>query len=59
MKSSDKPKLIAAVVIFAIAAVLIAWNFGIFGGGGGSTQTPPIDPNSTVGGGPRTAPGTK
>jgi len=33
MKSSDKPKLIIAVLLFVAAAGVILWQLGVFSGG--------------------------
>ena len=54
MKSSDKPKLIIALVIFVIAAVVIAYQFGWIGGG--ATKTTASPPEAPKSGGPRTIP---
>ena len=55
---SDKIKLIVAVVIFVVAAVLIAYQLNLFGGGGGSSNNLPTPaPGEQPKGGPRTAPG--
>ena len=48
---SDKIKLIVAIAIFAIAAVIIAYNLGVFGGG--SAAPPPTPPGEQPKGGPR------
>ncbi len=58
MNSKDKVKLIAAIVIFVIAIILIAWNFGLFSGGTPTVNPPPANPDGTQtpGGGARTAP---
>ncbi len=53
---SDKIKLIVAVAIFAIAAVVIAYQLNLFGG---SSSPPPVqakDPNAQPRGGPRAVP---
>jgi flagellar basal body-associated protein FliL len=54
---SDKIKLIVAIVIFAIAAVVIAWQLGVFEKGA-ATPTPPAanDPAAQPRGGPRAVP---
>ena len=57
MKDSDKPKLVIALVVLALAGVVIAWQTGVFGGD--SSKPPVIDPVKAKGGGPRTAPGAK
>lgn len=59
MKSSDKPKLIVAGVIFLIAIVLIAYNFGLFGGGSSPNNTPQLKESAQGRGGPAAAPGAK
>jgi hypothetical protein len=54
---SDKIKLIVAIVIFAIAAVVIAYQLNLFGGGG--AKPAPVntkDPNAQPRGGPRAIP---
>ena len=58
MKDSDKPKLIIAVVILLVAGGLLAWNFGLFGGGASSNPTPSETPPKASGG-PHAAPGGK
>ncbi len=52
---SDKIKLIVAIVIFAVAAVLIAYQLGVFGGGGGaaSPKLAAPEPGQQPKGGPR------
>lgn len=53
---SDKIKLIVAIVIFAIAAVVIAMQLGVFSG---SAKPPPVntsDPAAPPRGGPRAVP---
>lgn len=57
MKASDKPKLIVAGLIFLVAIVLIAYNFGLFGGS--APATPQIQPGTEIKGGARVAPGAK
>jgi len=55
MKSSDKPKIIAAVVILVIALALIAYQFDLFGGG--ASTVPPLKSSETPpAAGPRLAP---
>ena len=49
---SDKIKLIVAIVIFAVAAVIIAYNLGVFGGGG-SAPLPTTPAGEQPKGGPR------
>ena len=48
---SDKIKLIVAVVIFVAAAVIIAYNMGVFGGSSPAPQAPPAGQQPK--GGPR------
>lgn len=58
--SSDSKKIIILVVLLVAVAVVFAWQFGLFGGGGKVVQTPTIDPNAAPKGGPRTiSPGGK
>ena len=54
---SDKIKLIVAIVIFAVAAVVIAYQLGLFSGGGAAKPAPvtTTDPNAKRGG-PRAIP---
>jgi hypothetical protein len=53
---SDKIKLIVAVAIFVVAAVLIVYQLGLFGGGGGSSNLPVTPAGEQPKGGPRTVP---
>lgn len=59
---SDKIKMIVAVAILAIAAIVFAWNMGLFSGGG-SSSTPTVNPGpsgeSGRRGGAQQAPGSK
>jgi hypothetical protein len=50
---SDKIKLIVAVVIFVVAAVLIVYQLGLFGGGGSTTNLPTAPTGEQPKGGPR------
>lgn len=59
MRASDKPKIIAAGVILLIAIVLIAYNFGLFGGGSAPNNTPELKESSKGRGGPAAAPAAK
>jgi len=57
---SDKIKLIVAIVIFAIAAAVIAYQLDLFGGG--TAKPAPVqtkDPNAQPRGGPRAVPPKK
>lgn len=55
MKASDKPKLIIAVVLFVLAAVVILWQMGVFSGGSGETAVPaPVEGQPQRAGGART-----
>ena len=57
MKSSDKPKLIIAIVLFVAAAVVILWSLGVFSGGGSAPPaTGPAEGAPVRPGGARTAP---
>ncbi len=56
MKSSDKPKLIIAVVLFVAAAVVILWQLGVFSGGTESAPTKLPEGAAARPGGARTAP---
>ena len=64
-KSSDKNKLILVVVIFVLAALVLAWNMGWlpFGGGSTSPQGPaanvPADPNNPGAPAPEETPGNR
>jgi hypothetical protein len=58
MKSSDKTKLIIAVVIFVVALGVIAWQMDLFGGSA-SKAPPPVDPAKLKAGGPHAVPGAK
>jgi hypothetical protein len=56
---SKNTKLILALVILAIAAVLILWNLGVFRSSTpGPAEVPVIDPAKPPAGGARVAPGT-
>jgi hypothetical protein len=59
MKSSDKPKLIFALVVLVIAGGVIAWQMGLFGGGESSKTPPPPDPSTLKAGGAHALPGAK
>ena len=58
MKSSDRTKLIVAVVVLLIAGALFAWQLNLFGGGA-TTTPPPVEPSSLKAGGAHVAPGAK
>lgn len=53
---SDKVKLIVAIVIFAIAAVVIAWQLGVFEKGAAAPTPAAKDPAAQPRGGPRAVP---
>ncbi len=60
MTKQDKLKLVAAVVFLLLAALLLAWNFGLFERAGsagpsappGPAAEPPPPPPTTPGGQP-------
>ena len=58
MKDSDKPKLIIALVVLAIAGVLIAWQYGLFESKP-STTAPATGSDAPKSGGPRAIPNAK
>ncbi len=53
---SDKIKLIVAIVIFAIAAVVIAWQLGVFEKSAATPTPAAKDPAAQPRGGPRVVP---
>lgn len=57
MKQGDATKLGAALVILAIAAILIGWSLGLFGGGSAPpSPTPAVRERPP---GPQLAPGAQ
>lgn len=55
MKSSDKPKLIIAIVLLVAAAVLILYSMGVFSGGTSAPPPLPAGEAPKAPGGPRLA----
>jgi len=50
---SDKIKLIVAIAIFVVAAIVIVYQMGLFSGGGSSNALPAPPPGEQPKGGPR------